>query len=182
LAGCFVAYAGNFLALTGFLPLMLERSGEATAFFAGLLAAFVVAANMLGNAASGLIAERGFPRALIIAAAAAIIGLCAIGVFVDVLPFAVRYALALLFAGVGGIIPGTCFGTAQELAETPAKASPIFGALIQGAGIGQLVAPPLVAAVVGVVGTWRGAAVFIGLVAAINVALAIALQGVMRKR
>jgi MFS family permease len=182
LAGCFVAYAGNFLALTGFLPLMLERSGEASAASAGFLAAFVVAANMLGNAASGFIAERGFPRPLIIATSAAIMGLCAIGVFVDALPFVVRYVLALLFAGIGGIIPGTCFGAAQSLAANPSKAGPIFGALIQGAGIGQLAAPPLVAKVVEAVGSWRGAALFIGVAAVANVALALALQRVMRNR
>jgi MFS family permease len=181
LAGCFVTYAGNFLALTGFLPLMLEKSGEATAFFGGLLTASVVAANMLGNAASGFIAERGFSRPLIIAAAAAIMGLAAIGVFIDVLPFALRYVLALIFAGVGGIIPGTCFGAAQSLAGNPAKAGPIFGALIQGAGIGQLAAPPLVATVVGAVGSWHGAALFIGIAAAINVAAALILQRTMRK-
>ncbi len=175
LAACFVMYAGNFLALTGFLPLMLQQSGEASSAWAGFLSAVVVAANMLGNAASGFIAERGIPRPLVIAAAAAITGLAAIGVFVDALPFGLRYGLALVFSGVGGVIPGTCFGAAQSLAAKPAEAGPIFGGLIQGAGIGQLVAPPLVAAVVQAFGSWRGAAVFIAAAALINVALASAL-------
>jgi CP family cyanate transporter-like MFS transporter len=180
LAGCFLTYAGNFLALTAFLPLMLEKSGEASPLWAGLLAAVVVASNMLGNAASGFIAER-VSRPHIIAAAAAIMGLAAVGVFIDILPFALRYGLALVFAIVGGVIPGSCFGAAQSLSDSPAKAGPIFGGLIQGAGIGQLVGPPLVAALVQAVGSWRGAAAFIAAGALINVALALALSRVTPK-
>jgi len=175
LALCFVCYAANFLALTGFLPLMLQRSGEASTASAGLLAAFVVAANMLGNAASGFIAERGLRRPHIIAAAAAVTGLAGVGVFVNILPFAARYALALTFAAVGGVIPGTCFGEAPSLARKPAAAGPIFGGLIQGAGIGQFAGPPLVAAIVEVVGGWQGAAYFIAVAALINVGIALVL-------
>ena len=143
LAGCFVTYAGNFLALIGFLPLMLTRSGEASASSAGLLTAFVVAANMIGNAASGFIAEKSrLSRPRIIAIAAAIMGLAAVGVFIETLPFTLRYVLALVFAFVGGVIPGTCFGAVESFATSPAKAGPIFGGLIQGAGIGQLLASP----------------------------------------
>jgi MFS transporter, CP family, cyanate transporter len=181
LAGCFLTYAGNFLALTGFLPLMLQEGGETSAAAAGLLAATVVAANMLGNAASGFIAGRGLSRPLIIASAAALMGMAAVGVFIDALPFALRYVLALVFSAVGGIIPGTCFGAAQSLAAKPAEAGPIFGGLIQGAGIGQLLGPSLVAAVVQAVGSWRGAAAFIAVAALINVALAVALWRVTPK-
>jgi MFS family permease len=181
-ASCFVLYAGNFLTLTGFLPLMLQSGGEASAALAGFLAAFVVAANVLGNAASGFIAERGLARPYIIAIAAAVTGLAGVCVFVDILPFWLRYALALVFAGVGGIIPGTCFGAAQSLAGKPAEAGPIFGGLIQGAGIGQLVAPPLVAATVEAVGSWRAAAGFIAIAALINVALALLLARVAPRR
>ncbi|MFI5011719.1 MAG: CynX/NimT family MFS transporter [Hyphomicrobiales bacterium] len=181
LAGCFLAYAGNFLALTGFLPLVLEQRGDASAASAGLLAAIVVAANMLGNAASGFIAEHGMSRPHIIAAAAAITGIAGVGVFADTLPFALRYGLALVFAGVGGIIPGTCFGTVPSFAESPAKAGPIYGGLIQGAGVGQLIGPALVALVVQTVGSWRGAALFIAAGALVNVMLALALSRVTPK-
>ncbi|SEC65912.1 Predicted arabinose efflux permease, MFS family [Rhizobiales bacterium GAS188] len=176
LAGCFTAYAGNFLALTGFLPLMLERSGEASAAFAGFLTAFVVAANMLGNAASGFIAERGLSRPQIIAIAAAIMGIAAVGVFLDELPFALRYGLALIFSAVGGVIPGTCFGAAQNFAESPAKAGAIFGGLIQGAGIGQLIGPPLAAAAVQAVGGWHGDALYIAAGATLNLVMALVLS------
>jgi MFS family permease len=179
LAGCFLTYAANFIALTGFLPLMLQETGQAASGAAGLLAAFVVAANMLGNAASGFIAERGLKRSRIIAVASAITGLCGIGVFVEILPFPLRYGLALLFAAVGGIIPGSCFGAAQSLAASPAKASPIFGGLIQGAGIGQLVGPPIVAAIVKAMGSWHGAAVFIAAAALITVALALTFERIV---
>jgi MFS transporter, CP family, cyanate transporter len=175
LAGCFLVYAGNFLALTGFLPLMLERGGDASGRAAGLLTAVVVAANMIGNWVSGFIAARGMARPLIIAIAAAVMGLAAVGVFMETLPFAMRYALALLFAAVGGVIPGTCFGAAQELAESPTRVGPLVGALIQGAGLGQLLGPSLVAAIVQAIGSWRGAAIFIATGALINVALALSL-------
>jgi CP family cyanate transporter-like MFS transporter len=176
LAGCFLTYAGNFLALIGFLPLVLTRSGEASASSAGLLTAFIVAANMIGNAASGFIAESRLSRPRIIAISAAILGLAAVGVFIEALPFTLRYALALVFAVVGGVIPGTCFGAVESFATSPAKAGPIFGGLIQGAGIGQLLGPPLVAAIVVAIGSWHGAAVFIAAGALINVALALALD------
>jgi MFS transporter, CP family, cyanate transporter len=181
LAGCFLTYAGNFLALTGFLPLMLAKSGQASLASAGLLTAFVVAANMVGNAASGFIAERGPSRPRIIAIAAALTGIAAIGVFTELGPFALRYALALVFAVVGGVIPGTCFGAVERFAASPAKAGPIFGGLIQGAGIGQLLGPSLVAAIVQAIGSWHGAALFIAVGALVNVALALMLERVMPK-
>jgi MFS family permease len=176
LAGCFLTYAANFLALTGFLPLMLAQSGEASAASAGLLTASIVAANMIGNGVSGFIAERGPSRPRIIAIAAALMGFAAIGVFVDTVPFALRYMLALVFAAVGGVIPGTCFGAVERFAKSPTKAGPIFGGLIQGAGIGQLLGPSLVAAIVEAIGSWRGAALFIAAGALINVALALMLE------
>jgi MFS family permease len=175
LAGCFLVYAANFIALAGFLPLMLQQSGEAAAGAAGILAAIVVAANMTGNAASGFIAAHGVPRPLVIAAAAAIMAAAAIGVFAPALPFALRYGLALVFSAVGGVIPGTCFGAAQSFAESPAKVGPVIGALIQGAGMGQLAGPPIVAALVEAVGGWSGAALFIVLGCAVNVGLALML-------
>ena len=176
LAGCFMTYAGNFLALIGFLPLMLTRSGEVSASSAGLLTALIVAVNMIGNAASGFLAESKISRSRIIAISAAILGLAAIGVFIDALPFALRYGLALVFSVVGGVIPGTCFGAVENFAASPAKAGPIFGGLIQGAGIGQLIGPSLVAAIVEAIGSWYGAAVFIAAGSLLNVVFALLLE------
>ena len=182
LAGCFLTYAGNFLALIGFLPLMLALSGDASPALAGLLTAFIVAANMIGNAASGFIAERKRSRPRIIAIAAAIMGIAAVCVFIEALPFALRYILALIFAVVGGVIPGTCFGAVESFAASPSKAGPIFGGLIQGAGIGQLLGPSLVAAIVEAIGSWHGAALFIAAGALINVALALVLERFIQKK
>ncbi len=182
LAGCFLTYAGNFLALIGFLPLMLTRSGEASASSAGLLTAVIVAVNMIGNAASGFLAESRLSRPRIIAIAAAIMGLAAVGVFIEALPFGLRYLLALIFAVVGGVIPGTCFGAVESFATHPAKAGPIFGGLIQGAGIGQLIGPSLVAAIVEAIGSWHGAALFIAAGALLNVGLALALDRFVPRR
>ncbi|MBV8962048.1 MAG: MFS transporter [Hyphomicrobiales bacterium] len=182
LAGCFLTYAGNFLALIGFLPLMLALSGDASPALAGLLTAFIVAANMIGNAASGFIAERKRSRPRIIAIAAAIMGIAAVCVFIEALPFALRYSLALIFAVVGGVIPGTCFGAVESFAASPSKAGPIFGGLIQGAGIGQLLGPSLVAAIVEAIGSWHGAALFIAAGALINVALALVLERFIQKK
>ncbi|MBV9112272.1 MAG: MFS transporter [Hyphomicrobiales bacterium] len=182
LAGCFLTYAGNFLALIGFLPLVLALSGDASPALAGLLTAFIVAANMIGNAASGFIAERKRSRPRIIAIAAAIMGITAVCVFIEALPFALRYSLALIFAVVGGVIPGTCFGAVESFAASPSKAGPIFGGLIQGAGIGQLLGPSLVAAIVEAIGSWHGAALFIAAGALINVALALVLERFIQKK
>ena len=182
LAGCFLTYAGNFLALIGFLPLVLALSGDASPALAGLLTAFIVAANMIGNAASGFIAERKRSRPRIIAIAAAIMGIAAVCVFIEALPFALRYILALIFAVVGGVIPGTCFGAVESFAASPSKAGPIFGGLIQGAGIGQLLGPSLVAAIVEAIGSWHGAALFIAASALINVALALVLERFIQKK
>ena len=86
-----------------------------------------------------------------------------------------RYGLALVFSAVGGVIPGSCFGAAQNLAESPSKSGPLIGGLIQGAGIGQLIGPPIVAALVEAVGGWSGAVLFIVAGAAVNVTLALML-------
>ena len=66
----------------------------------------------------------------------------------------------MAFTGVGGVIPGTLFGAVPHIARTPAAAAGIVGLLIQGAGIGQLLGPPLFAWAVAGSGSWRGAWLF----------------------
>ena len=163
LAGCFLAYSAQYVAVVSFLPLMLvERAGVPVAM-AGLAGAGVAAANILGNVGSGWLGNRGWPIARVVTFAGLGMTLCSIALFADASPLWLRLAAAGAFSAVGGFIPGTLLGATPRLARTPAAAAGVVGLMIQGAGVGQLLGPPLfvrAVAAAGPQGSWQGAWVF----------------------
>ena len=163
LAGCFLVYGAQYLAVVSFLPLMLVERTGVTAAMAGLAGAAVAAANIVGNVGSGWLGNRGWPIARVVMWAAVGMALCSIALFADVSPLWLRLAAAGLFTAVGGFIPGTLLGATPRLARTPVAAAGVVGLMIQGAGVGQLLGPPLFVRAVAAgspAGSWQGAWVF----------------------
>lgn len=157
LAGAFVGYAGHFLAVMSFLPLLLTEQGGYSDRAAAGLAALVVAMNIVGNIASGFVIEAGVTRKQMVIAASLIMAACSLTIFASSTPFGLKLAAAFALSGVGGLIPGTLFGAAPFYAERPAMVSTIIGLLLQAAGLGQLVGPVLLAGAVERAGGWQGA-------------------------
>jgi predicted MFS family arabinose efflux permease len=154
LAACFGLYAGQFIAVFGFLPTAYQSAGIAPTT-AGLLTAFGVAANMSGNIVSGLLLHRGATRTAVLAGASLVMGVATVIAFDVEFAFGWRYAAVLLFSAVGGLIPGTLFTTAPRFAPYAGAVSTTTGLMQQGSAIGQFISPPLVAAVASSAGGWH---------------------------
>ncbi len=156
----FGVYSAQWLAVIGFLPSLYRQAGwggaQAVAVTA-VLTAGVAAVNMVGNIVAGRLLARGVrPQALLWTGFAAM----ALGAFVAFgAPVAgsapLRYAGALLFSCVGGLIPGTLFALAPTLAPGERSISTTVGWMQQWSAVGQVSGPPLVAWVASQVGGWQ---------------------------
>ena len=182
LAGIFGCYSSLFLVVTAFVPLILVEQAGWSLPAAASAGAAVIAANVVGNLASGFLLSSGLKRAQVIQATALAMALGASLVFIDGLPIWLRIAGGVLFSGVGGAIPGSLFSAVAIHAPTPGHASTVNGLMFQGVSIGQFVGPAITTWVVGLVGTWTGALFYVWPVALLCIALAALLGGVETRR
>ncbi len=67
-----------------------------------------------------------------------------------------KVLLALIFSAVGGIIPSTILSASALHAPISEQVSTVSGVIVQGANLGSLIGPPLMAVVVGISGGWLG--------------------------
>ncbi len=72
------------------------------------------------------------------------------------------YALLTLYGLLLGIIPTGIFTQAPLLAPTPAATGPILGLALTGQGLGILVGPPLVGALLERTGSWLWPVLLLG--------------------
>ena len=105
----FAVYAGQWLAVIGFLPTIYLEAGVSGAA-TGVLTALAAAVNMLGNLASGRLLHAGVRPTRLLNIGFVAMGLAAVAAFAAIdgvaLPAPLRYAAVLLFSMVGGLIPG----------------------------------------------------------------------------
>jgi hypothetical protein len=71
------------------------------------------------------------------------------------LPTALRFASVVMFSAVGGLIPGTLFSCALQLAPSEGTVSTTVGYMQQWSAFGQFAGPPLVAWVAASAGGWQ---------------------------
>jgi CP family cyanate transporter-like MFS transporter len=154
----FAVYAGQWLAVVGFLPaiyLQAGLSGAAT----GALTALAAAVNMAGNVASGRLLQAGARPTRLLNIGFCTMGLTAVVAFAAIdgwtLPAALRYVAVLLFSLVGGLIPATLFSLAVRLAPSEQTLSTSVGWMQQWSALGQFCGPPLVAWVASRSGGWQ---------------------------
>jgi predicted MFS family arabinose efflux permease len=163
LAITFLLYSLMFFALFSFLPVLLQQRLQVEASTVGLLAALASAANIVGNLAAGALLPR-LGRTVLGTAAAAAMGLCALGIFVPVLPPWAAFVLCLVFSAMGGLVPSSLLSSVPQVTATPAHAALAVGLLMQGSNLGQALGPLLVGRVVDRHG-WPAAAVCVALAA-----------------
>lgn len=173
LATSFLLYSLMFFALFSFLPVLLQQRMQVGASTVGLLAALASAANIAGNLAAGALLPR-LGRTMLGTAAAAAMGLCALGIFVPVLPPWAAFALCLVFSAMGGLVPASLLSAVPQVSATPAHAALAVGLLMQGSNLGQALGPLLVGNAVDRHG-WPAAAVCV-------VIAALAMAGAVRWR
>lgn len=197
LAMCFAVYAGQWLAVIGFLPTIYAQGGTALAT-AGMLTAAAAAANIVGNIGAGRLLHAGVPPVRLLVAGFAAMGLCALLAFValpagagagpaeaaqPLLSPTARFVAVLLFSGVGGLIPATLFTLAVRAAPGEGTVSTTVGWLQQWSALGQFVGPPVVAWIAARAGGWHltwlatGAFTLVGLLLTAALARHLRLRG-----
>jgi CP family cyanate transporter-like MFS transporter len=179
----FAVYAGQWLAVVGFLPTIYLQAGVSGAA-TGALTALAAAVNMVGNVASGRLLQAGAPPTRLLNIGFATMGLTAIIAFAAVdgwaLPAALRYVAVLAFSLVGGLIPATLFTLAVRLAPSEQTLSTSVGWMQQWSAFGQFCGPPLVAWVASRSGGWQWTWVATGACSLLGLLLAAAIGAVLR--
>jgi len=182
----FAVYAGQWLAVIGFLPTIYLQAGVSGAV-TGVLTALAAAVNMGGNVAGGRLLQAGVPATRLLRTGFVVMGLSAVAAFAAfdgaTLPPALRYAAVLLFSAVGGLIPSTLFSLAVRLAPSERTLSSTVGWMQQWSALGQFAGPPLVAWVAGRSGGWQwtwlatGACSMLGLLLAARIGALLRVPG-----
>lgn len=178
-AVAFFLYSGQWLAVVGFLPTIYQQAGFGGAALGGLTAV-AAAINMAGNIGAGKLMARGAQPGTVLVCAYSAMALGALVAFgADGHPY-VQYVAVLIFSGVGGLIPGTLFGLAVELAPSEGTVSTTVGWMQQFSALGQFLGPPLVAWVATVVGGWQLTWLVTGSCLSAGIGMALLLQRAWR--
>jgi cyanate permease len=172
---CFGFYAGQFTGIFAFLPTVYRDAGISAQLGASLTA-LAVMSNAGGGLAAGLLLQRGVDRATLIVAVGITMAVCAWVAFGTDIGFGWRYAAIVLLSTVGGLIPGTLFATAPFYAPSAAAVSTTVGLVQQGSGAGQILLPPVIAALAQYSGGWTLTWVATGLAAMMTVAIGLAIR------
>ena len=152
----FAVYSAQWLAVVGFLPSLYLQAGWGGARGA-VLTAGVAALNIIGNVAAGRLLARGVPAQALLWGGFAAMAVGAFLAFSDATAghAVLRYAGALLFSAVGGLIPGTLFGLAPRLAPGEHSIASTVGLMQQWSAVGQVGGPPLAAWLAAQAGGWQ---------------------------
>jgi CP family cyanate transporter-like MFS transporter len=173
LALTFGLYAGQWIAVIGFLPTIYAVQGVGGTT-AGLLTAIVAGVNAIGNLAAGRLLHRGVPGWQLLVAGLATMILCAWAAFGAGLPASGQFVAVLMFSMLGGLVPATLFVLGLTLAPSPQTTSTTIGWMQQGSSLGQFAGPPVVAWVVNRAGgDWQWTWTATGTFAATGIVLAV---------
>ena len=171
----FAMYAGQWLAVIGFLPSIYAQAGVAGTW-AGLLTALAAAVNIVGNVAAGRLLGRGVrPLALLGTGFLVMAGGALLAFSAQVSP-ALQYLAILGFSMLGGLVPATLFSLAVRLAPGTDTVSTTVGWMQQWSALGQFAGPPLVAWVAATAGGWQWTGWVTAASSALGFALALLLQ------
>ncbi|MEQ9639876.1 MAG: MFS transporter [Alphaproteobacteria bacterium] len=148
----FGVYSLQWFAMMIWLPTLLIDEMKLTGPVAALLAAAVVATNVLGNLAAAAAMHRGVRRPWLIAAGYVAMAATAVGLYAPDAAVPLKLLLAFGFSLLSGLLPAaTLAGTAAH-APSAGQVGAVNGIAVQGANLGNLLGPPAMAAVVAAAG------------------------------
>jgi cyanate permease len=177
----FGTYSLQWFALVTWLPTFMIETLGFGGREAGLLTALVVLANVGGNLLGGVLMSRGAERWALILTAQATMGLATLTMQLAPIPDPARYAAALAFSFVGGMLPASVLSGAPRHAGDPRLIGMVNGIIVQGANLGTVSGPPLLALLVAALGSWRVASPLLVGAAVIGIASALLLRRVERR-
>lgn len=156
-AGAFVLFTVQWFAIAAWLPTFLTETQGRSALAAALFSALVVGTNAIGNMMGAWLLHRGASRWSLVVSANAIMGVTAALTLAAFIPEDAKIPLAILFSMGSGVLPAAAFSGAAIHAPKPQLIAMASGFIVQGAAIGMLAGPPLMAVVVGGLGGWEAA-------------------------
>lgn len=154
---CFVLFSIQWLALMAWLPTFLIETQHRSLASANLFSALVVFATAIGAVGGAWFMQRQTQRHLLIGIALSAMGVCAALIFAPFVPTAAKLPLALCFTLTGGMLPAACLAGAAAHAPSTAQVAMASGFVVQGAALGSVIGPPMLAATTGVLGGWEAA-------------------------
>ncbi len=152
----FACYAGQWLAVIGFLPTVYAQANVPAATV-GVLTALAAAVNVVGNVGAGRLLRRGVASPVLLRVGFVTMALGAVCTFLPALdtgPMG-RYVAVLVFSLVGGLVPATLFALSLRMAPDNRTVSTTVGWMQQCSSIGQFLMPPLVGWVAKQAGGWQ---------------------------
>jgi DHA1 family inner membrane transport protein len=141
LALAFGLYSFSYVAIAGFMPLILVTQLHLSVATAGLFTTAAVAANVVGNIAAGVLLRAGIPVWANVALSFAVYGIASVIIFASGASGGVIAVTAALTLGIGGLSPGSIFAAVPRFAPSPALVTPTVGLIQQASNIGQFIGP-----------------------------------------
>jgi DHA1 family inner membrane transport protein len=141
LALAFGLYSFSYVAIAGFMPLILVTQLHLSVAAAGLFTTVAVAANIGGNIAAGVLLRAGIPVWTNVALSFAVYGTAPLILFASGAGAGVIAVTAALTLGIGGLSPGSIFAAVPRFAPSPALVTPTVGLIQQASNIGQFIGP-----------------------------------------
>ena len=153
----FAIFAVQWQALMAWLPTFLIETQDRSVEAAALFTALFVLATTVGSITSAWLLQRGVARWLLLGLTFTGMGVCAATLYAPFTPVDAKIPLAVCFALVSGPLPAVCFEGGIAHAPSQAQVAMAGGFVAQGAALGAVLGPPLLAAVTEALGGWDAA-------------------------
>ncbi|MDR0205476.1 MAG: MFS transporter [Delftia acidovorans] len=168
----FAMYAGQWMAIIGFLPTIYVDAGMSPRS-AGLLTTLACLANIAGNVAAAALIHRGTDKRVLLMLGYLWMLAMTAAAFAPATSDApgLRYLAIVLFSAVGGLIPATLFILAVESAPDDTATAATVGWVQQLTAMGMLLMPPALARIAQLAGGWHLTWIATGVAAMLGLAL-----------
>lgn len=176
-----MAYSANWIAVLGFLPTFLVEELKLPVSTAAILTALVSTANAAGNLSGGWLLHCGAARWRLLAFAHLAMVLTGFVIYTDAVPHWGRYLACLLFSGLSGILPPSVLSGVPSHAPSPALVGTCNGLVVQASNLGQMLGPPILAALVGFVGGWQASPAFVASISLLGIGFALWIRRLERE-
>jgi len=156
-AAAFAGYTLSFHGVMVWLPTYVQQTRLAGLTGGALLAAAVMVVNVIGNLYGARLIHRGVARGTLMAAGFLAGGVVVVALFAEGFAPETRFAAALLYSLLVGVIPAAVMSGVARYAGSAAEVGTLQGLVVQWSNVGIFGGPPLVAAAVTWGGNWQAA-------------------------
>lgn len=177
----FGVYAGQWVAVIGFLPTIYTLAGISGPM-AGVLTALVAGINGVGCYGAGRLLQRGVSAGRLMTIGYVTMAVTTFIAFGVGAPVWLQFLMVFTFSTVGGLIPTTLFVLVIKLAPSLDTTSTSIGWMQQVSAAGQFAGPPLVAWVATLAGGWHLTWAVTGAAALVGIAITLRLSAGLRAR